>query len=157
MVTIITGKINGGKTSRMQTIHSNLKRGDGFITPKAFENGQMAGYDIRQLSTGETCPFIRKTGALPAGWDEAFTYGAFSFSQKALEMAEGIIKTAIENGVNPLFMDEIGPVELAGKGFASLLEKGIRSGSDLYICARESCVEAVAERYHIQEVMLIKV
>ncbi len=157
MVTLITGKINGGKTSRILELYLDSENGDGFASPKVFNGGELAGYDLQRLSTGETVPFIRREGLTPAGWTEAFTFGDFSFSEAGLQFASGIIKSAIEDGNSSLFIDEIGPVELQGKGFAPLLEKALGSGRDVYICVRESCVEDVAERFHIGEFALIKV
>lgn len=157
MTILITGKINGGKTSRMLALSKEQPCGDGFISPKVFSEGVFIGYDIQHLSTGETYPFIRRKDSIPAVWDEAFIYGAYSFSQKALERAEGIIDKAISNKNFPLYIDEIGPVELAGRGFATLLERALKAGCDLCLAVRESCLDDVVQRFGINEYELLRI
>jgi nucleoside-triphosphatase THEP1 len=148
MVHIITGEINQGKTTRIISIFNENRNGDGFITKKVFGNGGFDGYEIVRLSNGDKMPFINKILSVP---DEAFRYGIFSFSQRALNFAEEIIDELLSNNISPVYMDEIGPVELDGKGFCELLRKALHTDIDLYITVRQSCVDAVVKKFNIRK------
>ncbi|MFP4548171.1 MAG: nucleoside-triphosphatase [Fidelibacterota bacterium] len=133
MITIITGKVNAGKTTYMQHLYANKKKGDGFVSVKVFENNQHTGYDLHHLKTKNTKPFIRKKTKLPQNWQEIFKIGDYSFSKDGFAFAKDIIRNTAEE---PVFIDEIGPLEIFQKsGFYSLLKE--RLNSDLYITLRE--------------------
>jgi nucleoside-triphosphatase THEP1 len=72
--------------------------------------------------------------------------GQYSFSKKTLEFAKGALLNYTSGGV--VFLDEAGPLELAGEGYAfcitSLLESHI---SKLYMVVRENLVDQICERF----------
>jgi nucleoside-triphosphatase THEP1 len=55
-----------------------------------------------------------------------------------------------------IFLDEIGPLELAGKGFDGILQKMLKSRSNIYITVREDLIQDVVTRYDIKKYQLIK-
>jgi len=144
----------------MISIYRQLKQGDGFISQKIFTNknpGDFTGYEIVRLGTGERKELALKTAALPDRWDEIFCCGPYHFSRAALDFAREIIDDIIAHGIEPIFIDEIGPLELAGKGFAPLLKKAIKTGKDIYISVRSHCVEDVLKTFNTRDHRIVPV
>jgi nucleoside-triphosphatase THEP1 len=159
MIYIITGEINQGKTRRMISIYrqQQTKQGDGFASKKIFPDGaDFTGYEIVRLSNNEKMPLAYRSQHVPPGWDEIYRRGPFHFSKAAFAFAEAISDDIIARDINPVFIDEIGPLELEGKGFAPLLEKILTTGKDVYITVRNHCVEEVLRKFNIREHELIK-
>jgi nucleoside-triphosphatase THEP1 len=156
MVSIVTGEINSGKTKKMLSIFQQTYRGDGFISEKRFNrHGHLVGYDLVRLSGDDRLPFIHLKKETPDDWVEAFQYLKFSFSLAGINYANALIDSLIDNNVNPIYIDEIGPLELQGKGFDPLLRKVLRGNTDVYISVRDTCVNDVINTYQIQPHILI--
>jgi nucleoside-triphosphatase THEP1 len=151
MVYIITGAINEGKTQKMVSLYNQLNKGDGFVSKKIFNRDKnFAGYEIERLSTKEKLPLAYKQGYVPTGWDEIFRIGPFRFSKAAVAFAENIIDDIIRRGIEPVFIDEIGPLELQGQGFSAILTKTLNAQKDVYISVRSFCVEDVKKKFKIE-------
>lgn len=143
----------------MASIYTKLKQGDGFLSKKIFagpDDKTFTGYEITRLATGQSMPLAYKTGYIPGGWDEIYTCGPYCFSKAALEFAHGIIDELIDRGIAPVFIDEIGPLELRGKGFAPLFKKALDTREDIYVAVRNFCVSDVIEKFHIRDYQIIK-
>ena len=149
MVYIITGGIDEGKTREIEAIYRQMNKGDGWISRKVFLNEEFVGYEIQRLSTNEKIPLAYKREYAPPGWDEIYAIGPFCFSKRAFEFAGRIIDEIIEKNINPVFIDEIGPLELQGKGFSPMLEKILKTQKDVYIVVRSHCVEDVVKKFKI--------
>lgn len=157
MVFIVTGRINDGKTNRLLSIYRQIGQGDGFYSRKISNHmGDTVGYDLIRLSNKERSPFIFLSAETPSGWAEAFQFDKFSFSSVGLDFANGVIDSLIVNKIDPVFIDEIGPVELQDRGFDHLLRKVIKANRTLLITVRDACVTDVIKKYMIEEPVLIK-
>ncbi len=130
--------------------------GAGFVSEKVSINNILQGYDLVELGTCRRVPFIRFREIVPEEWDEAFSYGPFSFSQEGLDFGTNIIEKALREGISPIYIDEIGPVELMGLGFAVPFEKALEAGVDLVIVCRESMLDAVIQHFAIREWRLLE-
>lgn len=156
MVHIITGRQNHGKTNKILSIYEKLKKGDGFITRKLFRYHCFIGYEIVRLQTRESIPFAYKREYTPHDWDEIYKYGSFTFSKKALRFAEKIITESINKGVSPVFIDEIGPLELDGKGFSNILREVLDKGENVYLTVRHDCVDKVTQKFSLKKHEVIR-
>ncbi len=150
MIKIVPGNINSGKTRRMIELYRELG-GAGFVSVKHIEDGILHGYDLLKLGTDLKIPFARYRELTSDGWKEAFAYGPFSFSRDGLEAGIGILRQAMKNGISPLFIDEIGPLELEGLGFHDIFEEIVRSGTDAIIACRELLIDEVIRHFGIEE------
>ena len=150
MVHIITGAIDEGKTRKVEAIYRQMKKGDGWVSGKIFLNEEFIGYEIQRLSTNEKLPLAYKKEYVPSGWDEIYAIGPFYFSKRAFEFAGKIIDEIIEENINPVFIDEIGPLELQGKGFCPMLEKILKTPKDVYIVVRSHCVNDAIKKFSIK-------
>jgi nucleoside-triphosphatase THEP1 len=145
-IVIITGPINSGKTAYLQKLVSQErtlgKSPSGIIAHGVFKDGHKIGYDIEDIASGMRLPLAR-AGSHKDG-DKMV--GQYSFSKKTLEFAKGALLNYTSGGV--VFLDEAGPLELAGEGYAfcitSLLESHI---SKLYMVVRENLVDQICERF----------
>ncbi len=150
MITIITGSINSGKTTKLLELYERTHEGDGLILPKVFQNGQNIGQMIRKLSTGDQIPFSIRKQYLSDDWDEIYNYKDYSFSKRGLEYASLIINEISEKHISPVFLDEIGPLELEEKGFSTLLTGLLGRELTLYLTVRESYLSQVINHFHIE-------
>jgi nucleoside-triphosphatase THEP1 len=157
MIHIVTGPIDSGKTSRLQAIHQASPQGDGFLSLKVMDGEGVLGYDLLRLSTGQRQPFIRRTAACPPAWDELWRLGPFSFSRQGRLFAESIIIDLLQRRVEPVFMDEIGPLELQGKGFCPLVRQLVESELTVYMAVRRECLADVIRFFAIAEHRLLPV
>lgn len=157
MVHIITGSINSGKTAKLLSIYNKLQAGDGFILSKVFVEGNYAGQQIVRLSTGKSMPFSFKRDYIPAYWDEKYCLDVYSFSDKGLKFAFETVKDIVSNNLFPIFIDEIGPLELTEKGFFQLLTQLLNRDCTMYIAVREFLLENVIDKFKIRQYDIISV
>lgn len=154
MVWIISGRINDGKTEKIESIF-NEKGGDGIVSKKIFRNATFIGYEIQRLSTKKRIPLAYiKRHEIPK-WDEAFTFRRFSFSSKAFLFAKDVYEEILQKNVSPIYIDEIGPIELNNQGFAIFLKKAIESKRELYLTVRKWLVSEIIEIFGISDYQII--
>jgi len=149
MVRIICGGRDAGKTRRIVEWHRLTGCGDGLCMPKAFSAGRFLGYDVMRLSSGEARPLARCSAALPPGFPAADRVGAYVFSAAGLAYAAGIIDELIASGASPLYLDEVGPLELGGGGFAPPLRRILAAGRDLVITVRPGLLQEVMGEFRL--------
>ena len=156
-VTIITGEIDSGKTSKMQEIYASEKSGDGFLCVKRYSNYIHTGYDLLFLSEGRTVPFIRKREYLQNSEKTVFSTVKYVFIEKAFSQADMLIYRLVREGTSPVFIDELGPLELEKKCFYKSALSVIQNNIDLIASVRKSCLNEMIllldiSRYRIIEV-----
>lgn len=156
MVTFVVGSINSGKTTFMKDIYEKTKTGDGFISVKIMSGNKVAGFDVLHLSTGEKQPFIRLIGSEPSGWVENCRIGQYTVSEKAVNWVAGNIEELIRNNISPIFLDEIGDLEIDGKCFFRSLNRMLESRLDLYLSARDKNLVGIKNSFGINDLKTIK-
>ncbi len=90
----------------------------GFLSLSIKENNEFIGYDLYDLKRDAQSPFIRKEGE--KHWQRI---GAYFFIPETLDRAQNIILHAGEADI--CIIDEVGPLELEGKGLWPALKKVI--------------------------------
>lgn len=124
MIFILTGPVHSGKTTLLKNINQELRRKelktDGFLSESRWEDQEILGYDLLDLSGEKSYPFIRKSGEM--NWDRI---GPFYFIPETLDLAKQIIKRAQNSDM--CVIDEVGPLELTGKGFWTELQASLSS------------------------------
>lgn len=120
MIFVVTGPIHSGKTTFLKKVVDELKNKnlkiDGFLSKMALENQGIIGYDLFDLREERTTPFIRKQGNKE--WERI---GFYFFIPPGLSKAKSIIIRSRETDI--LAVDEVGPLELAGKGLWPALKQ----------------------------------
>jgi len=114
MIFILTGPVHSGKTTLLKKVVRELKgqkyRLEGFLSEAVWKKEETVGYDLYDLKKERAIPFIRKTGEKE--WQKV---GSYFFIPQGLAEAEKIILQGKEADI--LVVDEVGPLELSGKGF----------------------------------------
>jgi nucleoside-triphosphatase THEP1 len=76
--------------------------------------------------------------------------GKFIFSKKGFKQAIQIIDTALNMQQQWLLIDEIGPLELKGQGFAAILKKALHTnGISLILVVRTHLLQEVLHNFAI--------
>jgi nucleoside-triphosphatase THEP1 len=153
MIKIISAEINSGKTTWLQNDFSKKESADGFISKKVFTDNIHIGYDIVHLPTKISHPFIRKPEHIPPKWQEAFRLSnSYSFNHQGFHFAQEIIAEAIKKNTQLIYFDEVGPLELNGKGFAQLFTNLIKTDIDIVVAVRKRLVQQVIDNFDLKEV-----
>ncbi len=148
MIYIVSGPVNSGKSTRMAAFYQNChgSRADGLISCKLYQGSTFMGYELQRLSNGE-----KKTLALLAGhyrgqFKDSFNFGPFVFSRQAFEFGEKALEEMLaDDCLRYIFLDEIGPIELEGRGFWRALQSLINSDKNLFIGVRDECLLPVLD------------
>ena len=122
-IMLLTGPREVGKTTWILELCEHLRSKGravfGVATPKIFADGNAIGIAARDLATGRQVPL--------AYIDEepGIRIGPWRFSPEGIEF--GNRACAPRPGKGPAVIDEIGPLELQGKGFSTALD-GLKQG-----------------------------
>lgn len=142
MIRVLTGPIHSGKTSRLKAVVRRLRsrgvRIDGFLSEAVLEDREIAGYDLLDLGSERSEPFLRRGGE----GDRQRT-GPYSVVPEGLAKAEAIIERGRDAGL--LVVDEVGPLEMRGGGLWPSLERAL-SFSNCLIVVQERVLEEFLDR-----------
>lgn len=152
MIFVLTGTVHSGKTTSLKRIIDELRkenfRIDGYLNEVILENQEIAGYDLFNLKEEKSIPFIRREGE--EDWERV---GSYFFIPQGLSRAKGIILRSRKTDI--LVVDEVGPLELDGKGIWPALEQVIFSPKpDFILVVRKSILEDFLELIERQEVRI---
>ncbi len=130
MIFILTGPVHSGKTTLLKKVVRELKRQkykvDGFLSEAVWTRGETVGYDLFDLKKERSIPLIRRTGE-----EEWQKIGSYFFIPQSLAEAEKIILRGKEADI--LVVDEVGPLELSGRGFWPALKQVVFQPLTSYI------------------------
>ncbi len=149
---IVTGKVQSGKTTwctkySHYLIGQKFKVG-GVLCPEAKNNDIKIGYDIMDVQTNRSIMFGRF--ALEADFPGKLV-GDYLISHEGLEFAKRAIQNALENRCDMLFIDEVGHLELAGKGIIESARTACQKAFNTTIVVRKSLLTAFFEYFHLKD------
>ncbi|HOW37449.1 MAG TPA: hypothetical protein P5154_02345 [Candidatus Izemoplasmatales bacterium] len=151
MIHIVSGKVNSGKTGKLAAMYQFFRnQGDGFVSVKEMEGDLVVGYRAMRLKTMEERPLLVRENRLPAGFDPLDEIGPFRMSRSGLAWIESELEAMLARGESPLYLDEIGPLELAGGGFAPIFRKCLATGTEMYIAVRKDIIPDVVNVFGIE-------
>jgi nucleoside-triphosphatase THEP1 len=175
MTRIITGGVGGGKSTRFLRLFreeaaaragTRAGAGGGQLTGLYSEKtvdarGAVTGYNLVLLPAWERLPFVLPRGALlPENAGNPGNYyfqGRFAFLVKTFEKASRhVLGGSAEAKHGPVWIDEIGNLELKGLGFDPLLRTLVNSGREITLTVRRSLLEKVVARYGIGDYAVIE-
>jgi len=111
---IITGPIGTGKTRTAARLVAHLRSSGGkvggVISPRALKRGATVGYLVRDVSTGKQQPLCSIS---PPG----IKFRRYHFSPEGIAFANRVLTRAASEA-QIVVIDEVGPFELSGGGFA---------------------------------------
>lgn len=160
MIRIVSGPIDGGKTARMEKLSKACPPGTaaGFISRKLYVGGEFTGYELYSLADGHTALLAMLESRYDGRFEHCFKFDRFVFAPAGFEFGTAIIAGLLAEGfTGEIFIDEIGPLELQGQGFAPILRQALQRGAELTISVRDNCREAVLAGFDIRHYRLIEV
>lgn len=154
-VIIITGAIDSGKTSwcMKNLVESSAYSCDGVLLFKQMVDSKSCGYNAVRISTGESIPFARRQGFLPENWQEEEKTGIFSISKSGKMTANRWIRESLSGSCRGIVIDEIGPLEISGRGFADSVHYVLEhadSAREIFLVIRDNCVKRVLSTFNIK-------
>ena len=136
---ILTGPIRSGKTSALLRWIAEQKSIGGILTP------DINGDRVFQILPGNLIlPMLANLE------EETMEVGRFRFSKNSFQKAIQSIYRSLEEKKDWIVIDEIGPLELRGEGFADVLHDMIRNKERDYkilLVVREGLVEKVMDYF----------
>lgn len=147
-VTILSAEKGGGKTSFLLEWVTHLQqRGDsvgGVAQPAVFKQGARIGYDLLDLRSGFRRPLARLADQASA------TVGMYQFDDEVLEKGKEAIVEAAYAELGVIAIDEIGPLEFRGGGWARAIDVALDrsiAARELIVVVRPKLVDQLADRF----------
>lgn len=155
MISIITGKINSHKTTKMIDHFENFQQGDGFVSLKFMKDHRVDHYEMMKLSTKERKVLMTHKDSLKENMILHTHIGPYVINQETISWVENEISQMIKQNVSPIYLDEIGKLELSHEGFHHILVNMIHSELDLILVVRDSMLHDVLEHYQMKDVHIL--
>ena len=142
---ILTGPKNSGKSTRLLNWVQQQINVIGIVCPR--EKGKRELYSIHSRSYRE---FEVEHESKPV-----VKIGKFKFLQESFDWAEQELLKSIEINPHWVVIDEIGPLELQGKGFTNVTKKLFSSPelkeTKLMLVVRDSLVDEVIQYFKFEK------
>ena len=146
---LVVGEPGSGKTSWCREhIDQRRKSGSsvgGVLSPAIEKQGQRVGSNALDLLTGQEVPFARLSPYRSFKGGEVV--GDYTISRDGILFACGAIRRAVESRCGLVVIDEVGPLELSGKGLRPAVELALASPVSVLIVVRSSLKEALQRRF----------
>lgn len=155
---LVVGDREEGKTSFLLQMVGELqekgKRVSGFVAVGIHDrDGKRSGFNIRNVETGEEAGFCSEDG--DEHWEKI---GRFRINPAGLAAGYAWMTPERVGASDILVIDELGPLEMAGKGWSSLIEKILRDYPRPMIwTARRSLAGKIAVRWNVGKVTVIDI
>ena len=155
MVYLITGPKNAGKTTKLLNLYKE-KKGGGIASIKGNKDGYRY-YNMVFLGSALS-PLLLATED-PSALNEKgfFKFKRFYFNQSAFKNAYIYITQLIALRISPIFLDEVGELELNGNGFHKTCLKLINLRTDVYITVRDRNVGGFLKMFKPKDFKVLKI
>jgi len=154
---LVVGEPGSGKTSWCREyIDERRKCGSsigGILCPAIEKQGQRIGSNALDLLTGLQVPFARLSRLRRSKGSEVV--GDYTISRRGILFGCATIEKAVKNKCDLVVIDEVGPLELSGKGLMPAVELALASAMHLLLVVRSSLKEALQRRFPEYEFVVI--
>ena len=158
-IIIITGAVNSGKTSLAEKMYReeimNGKAVAGFITEAEYTEERKTAYYLRNLAGGERVLAVSADKRPGYQKMRQYDFSRYYFNEAAFKKA-GRILTALTAGDDirhaapMVFIDEMGPLEIAGGGFRTSVSELLANFSGtVVIVIRDAVLDEMARSLDI--------
>jgi len=146
---LVVGEPRSGKTSWCREyIDRQRKHGStvgGILSPAIEKQGQRVGSNALDLLTGQEVPFARLSRLKRFKGGEVV--GDYTINRRGVVFGRGAIKRAAESRCDLVVIDEVGPLELSGKGLMPAVELALASPVNVLIVVRSSLKGALQRHF----------
>jgi len=147
-VFIIIGGVAEGKTSLMKVLANELQINNfnigGLYSPRVMEENETVGYDITDIQSNKTFPYLRKT------FEKNADIGKFLINKTSYETGKSLLSIDYLNNTDIVFIDEIGRLELKGLGWSNELSVLLTHGNHkLILSVRDEFLDEVVNKFNI--------
>ena len=154
---LVIGEPGSGKTSWCREyINQRRKSGStvgGILSPAIEKQGQRVGSNALDLLTREEIPFAGLSRH--RSFKEGEKVGDYTISRDGILFACDAIERAVESRCDLVVIDEVGPLELGGKGLMPAVELALASAVNVLIVVRSSLREALQKHFSDYEFTVI--
>jgi nucleoside-triphosphatase THEP1 len=162
MLFLLTGPINSGKSSAVAQIAQRLREEKiaigGIVSMPIIQSGIKIGFDALCLSTQKTKLLARLKALVRNPTLADLAIGQWIIFDDGLKFCNQQIEEAIQKKPQIIIIDELGPIELQGKGFRPVLDKLLLGEQKLpfhlLLVVRISLVEEIKRLYPNREFTL---
>jgi molybdopterin-guanine dinucleotide biosynthesis protein A len=157
---IVTGEVQSGKTTWCRRYSRWLAARHfsvgGILCPEVRSKSTRIGYDILDIQSNRVAAFGRVASVAEADF-AGDTVGSYIISYEGLKFAARAIQTAVENKCDVVFIDEIGHLELAGRGVIMPARKAYQAARNTVSVVRKSLLSAFLELFQQQPAVLFTI
>jgi nucleoside-triphosphatase THEP1 len=152
---ILTGERLAGKTTFLKELIRIIReRGlkpAGFVSEGIHDDKDRVGFNLTDIETGAQT-VLCSTGERPG----MLRQGRFWFSSEALKTGEEIISNAVASGAPVIVIDEVGPLEISGKGWHDAIERAVSASDSVQVwTVRTSLVNKASRRWNTGTVTVV--
>jgi len=153
---VVTGARGSGKTTAVVEAGRRLLELGvgvaGFAQPGTWEEGERTGFELVDLATGERAELARRT--TPSQGEHGTGY---RFERSGFALGERALARARPGGV--LVVDELGPVELRGRGHMSAVRQALATPglAVAVVVVRRSLVPTLLAALALEDVTVLDV
>lgn len=140
MVTLITGGKNAGKSSYLYDWFCKEPVGYGVLSMKRYVLGMHQGYDLLFLPSEVRINLCSKIPIDYVPQKDDIIQGNYLFDPQAFESACHFMISHLTEKDAPIWLDEVGNLEMSGKGFTPIIKLLCPAERDLRIGVRFSCI-----------------
>ncbi len=152
---LLSGAVHEGKTTRLLEVVDLLKNSGysvgGFYSRAVLEGGARTGYDICDFSRTICQTLSRRKG------QGLWRIGDYEVTEEGYRTGQQLLQQAALNPTGLCVIDEIGPWELAGNGWASNLPELLENRVPMIWVVRKSILEAVVAKWNLQQPLVLEV
>lgn len=156
-VIVISGKKHSGKTTYAKEVIENMQKRKisvtGFVAEGEFENGQRSAFFLKNLKTNQKQFFC---GRKPI--ENGIKAGSFYIDKKGFDFGNKILNHSKIKKEEIIFIDEIGPFELKGKGWSAAIENIFQNTENMQVwIVREGLKHDVLKRFDITKATIFDI
>jgi nucleoside-triphosphatase THEP1 len=153
VVVLLTGSQGSGKTTLLgkvvRTLHTDGVRVGGILSPVVYDHYERTGYDVVNIPTGQRCSLCRKDPK-----PDAVLVGPFFFDTEVLLQINDALRSSDVDSFNVIIIDEVGPLELSGGGWAPALDHLLTEKTiPVILTVRPQLADAVCARWRLSPTM----
>jgi len=155
---IISGDTRSGKTTFLKKVISDLKQKNpdvkigGIIAHGIDKNGERFGFDIENIATNQKVYLCSQEPV-----DDALKIGRFYFSREGLNFGQQALAKHLDN-LDLLVIDEVGYLELQGKGWFEAIEKAMEQDNlDIIMVVRKRILEQILNLWQNKHFIVIDI